>query len=37
MDKFKVVFNSKGWFIKDSNIRYDCGEVYAFTGQDPDY
>ncbi|CAL5188337.1 unnamed protein product [Lathyrus oleraceus] len=37
MDKFKVVFYSYCCFVKDPNIRYDGGEVYAFTGQNPDY
>ncbi|CAK8576504.1 unnamed protein product [Lathyrus sativus] len=37
MDKFKVLFYSKGYFVKDPNIRYDGRKVYAFTGQDPDY
>ncbi|CAK8574861.1 unnamed protein product [Lathyrus sativus] len=37
MDKSKVVFYSKGCFIKDLNIRYEKGEVYAFSGQDFDY
>lgn len=37
MDKFKIMFYSKGCFVKDPNIRYDGGEVYAFAGQDPDY
>ncbi|CAK8560038.1 unnamed protein product [Lathyrus sativus] len=37
MDKFKVVFYSKGCFVKDPNIRYEGGEVYAFSGQDPNY
>lgn len=31
MDKFKVVFYSKDRFVKDPNIRYDGGKVYAFT------
>lgn len=37
MGKFKVVFYTKGCFIKDSDIRYEGEEVYAYNGQDPDY
>ncbi|CAK8560663.1 unnamed protein product [Lathyrus sativus] len=37
MDKFKVVFYSKDCFVKDPNIRHEGGEVYALSGQDPDY
>ena len=37
MDKFKIVFYSKVRFVKDNNLKYEGGEVYAFAGQDPDY
>ncbi|CAL5201498.1 unnamed protein product [Lathyrus oleraceus] len=37
MSKLKVVFYIKGYFIKDLNLRYEGGDVYAYSGQDPDY
>ena len=37
MDRFKVVFYTKDCSIKEPNIRYDGGEVYAFSSQDPHY
>ncbi|KAI5438614.1 hypothetical protein KIW84_024376 [Lathyrus oleraceus] len=35
MGKFKVVFYTKGCFVKYLNLRYEGGEIYAFNGQDP--
>jgi hypothetical protein len=31
---FKVVFFTKGFFVKDPNLRYEGGDVYAYKGQD---
>lgn len=37
MGKFKVVFYIKGCFVKDLDLRYEGGDVYAYSGQDPNY
>ncbi|XP_058734254.1 uncharacterized protein LOC131605982 [Vicia villosa] len=37
MYKFKVIFYTRGKFVKDPELKYDGGEVYAFSGQDVDY
>lgn len=37
MDKFKVVFYTKGCFVKDPNLKYKGAEVYAYSGQALDY
>ncbi|CAI8598942.1 unnamed protein product [Vicia faba] len=37
MGKFKVVFYTKGSVVKDPNLRYKGGDVYAYRGKDSDY
>lgn len=37
MGLFKVVFYTKDLFVKDARLRYDGGDVYAFSGQDYDF
>ncbi|XP_058754865.1 uncharacterized protein LOC131628014 [Vicia villosa] len=37
MGLFKVVFYTKGSFVKDEGLTYEGGNVYAVSGQDPDY
>ncbi|CAI8602103.1 unnamed protein product [Vicia faba] len=34
---FKVIFNTRGYFVKDPDLKYVGGEVFVFEGQDPDY
>ncbi|CAK8531918.1 unnamed protein product [Lathyrus sativus] len=34
MSVFKVIFYTKGYFVKDTMLKYEGGEVYAFNGQD---
>ncbi|KAI5383960.1 hypothetical protein KIW84_071084 [Lathyrus oleraceus] len=34
---FKVIFYTKGSFVKDERLRYDGGDVYALSGQDSDF
>jgi len=35
---FKVVFFTKGFFfVRDPNLRYKGGNVYAYKGQDSDF
>ncbi|XP_058724923.1 uncharacterized protein LOC131596316 [Vicia villosa] len=36
MGNFKMIFFTKGSFVKDPKIRYEGGNVFAVTGQDPD-
>ncbi|CAI8614007.1 unnamed protein product [Vicia faba] len=35
MGTFKVVFYTKGCYVKDPDLKYNGGEVYAFSSQDP--
>ncbi|XP_058762568.1 uncharacterized protein LOC131635949 [Vicia villosa] len=37
MSKFKVIFYTRGKFVKDPELKYDGGDMYAFSGQDSDY
>lgn len=32
-----MVFYTEYCFVKDPNLRYEGGEVYAYSGQDPNY
>lgn len=34
---FKVVFYTKGSFVKDPKLRYEGGNIFAFNGQDTDF
>lgn len=34
---FKMVLYTNDYFVKDHNLRYESEEVYAYSGQDPDY
>src|ERR1044072_9328640 len=36
MRLFKVVFHTKGSFVKEEGLRCKEGDVYAVCGQDPD-
>lgn len=37
MSLFKVVFYTKGYFVKELNLRYESEDIYGYTGQDNDY
>ena len=37
MSAFKILFYTKGYFVKDPGIRYEGGDVFGFNMQDVDY
>lgn len=37
MSLFEMVFYTNGCFVKDPKLRYEREEVYAYSGQDPNF